>query len=173
MEVTMADAKKLKPFILRWEGGYVNDSADNGGATNKGVTIATFRQFYGRDATIEQLKAMTDEQWLHIFKSGYWDKFKADGITNQSVANICVDWAWCSGIGTAVRQIQTLLGVAVDGLVGTKTLTAVNNANQRHLFAKIKSARLRYVENIVKRNSTQRKYLKGWKNRINALTFAE
>ena len=25
------------PFILRWEGGYVNHPADPGGATNKGV----------------------------------------------------------------------------------------------------------------------------------------
>ena len=169
----MADAKKLKLFILCWEGGYVNDPIDKGGATNKGITLATFRQFYGSDATIEQLQALTGEQWLHIFKTGYWDKFKADNIANQSVANICVDWAWASGVGTAIRQVQTLLGVAVDGIVGAKTISAINNANQRHLFAKIKSARLRFVENIVKRNSTQKKFLKGWKSRINALYFTE
>lgn len=169
----MADAKKLKSFILRWEGGYVNDPIDKGGATNKGITLATFRQFYGSDATIEQLQALTGEQWLHIFKTGYWDKFKADNIANQSIANICVDWAWASGAGTAIRQVQTLLGVAIDGIVGAKTISAINNANQRHLFAKIKSARLRFVENIVKRNSNQKKFLKGWKNRINALSFTE
>lgn len=32
----MADYRKLKPFILKWEGGYVNDKDDLGGATNKG-----------------------------------------------------------------------------------------------------------------------------------------
>lgn len=24
----MADVRKLKPFILKWEGGFVNDTAD-------------------------------------------------------------------------------------------------------------------------------------------------
>ena len=83
----MAKAELLKPFILRWEGGFVDDPLDRGGATNKGITIGTFRSFYGQGATVEQLKNITDEQWLHIFKSGYWDKWKADNIANQSIAN--------------------------------------------------------------------------------------
>ena len=37
----MANAKRLQPFILRWEGGFVNDPLDRGGATNKGITIGT------------------------------------------------------------------------------------------------------------------------------------
>ncbi len=46
----MASVDKLLPFILRWEGGFVNDPADLGGATNKGVTIATWRQVgYDKD----------------------------------------------------------------------------------------------------------------------------
>ena len=169
----MAEAKKLKPFILRWEGGYSNDPVDRGGATNKGITIATFRHYYGTNATIEQLKALTDEQWMHIFLCGFWNPFKADNIANQSVANICVDWAWASGTGTAIRQVQSLLGVTADGKVGTQTLAAINKANQRHLFAKIKSARLRFVDAIVRRDPKQKKFINGWKKRINALSFAE
>ena len=46
----MADVNKLLPFILKWEGGFVNDPADAGGATNKGVTIATWRNVgYDKD----------------------------------------------------------------------------------------------------------------------------
>ena len=89
----MAKAELLKPFILRWEGGFVDDPLDRGGATNKGITIGTFRNFYGKEATVEQLKNITDEQWLHIFKCGFWDKWKADDINNQSIADIVVDWA--------------------------------------------------------------------------------
>lgn len=93
----MANSKLLQPFILRWEGGFVNDPLDRGGATNKGITISTFRQFYGKDATVEQLKSITNEQWLTIFKAGYWNPWCADEIANQSIANIVVDWAWASG----------------------------------------------------------------------------
>ncbi len=169
----MAKAELLKPFILRWEGGFVDDPLDRGGATNKGITIGTFRNFYGKDATVEQLKNITDEQWLHIFKSGYWDKWKADDIENQSIANIVVDWAWGSGAATSIKQVQKILGVAVDGIVGDDTLTAINIAGQRSLFVKIHNRRIEFVENIVKRDPSQARFLKGWKNRINSLTFSE
>lgn len=169
----MAKAELLKPFILRWEGGFVDDPLDRGGATNKGITIGTFRNFYGKDATVEQLKNITDEQWLHIFKSGYWDKWKADDIENQSIANIVVDWAWGSGAATSIKQVQKILGVAVDGIVGDDTLTAINIAEQRSLFVKIHNRRIEFVENIVKRDPSQARFLKGWKNRINSLTFSE
>lgn len=169
----MAKAELLKPFILKWEGGFVDDPLDRGGATNKGITIGTFRNFYGKDATVEQLKHITDEQWLHIFKSGYWDKWKADDIENQSIADIVVDWAWASGTVTSIKQVQKILGVAVDGIVGNDTLTAINTADQRILFDKIHSKRIEFVENIVKRNPSQARFLKGWKNRINSLTFSE
>lgn len=169
----MAKAELLKPFILKWEGGFVDDPLDRGGATNKGITIGTFRNFYGKDATVEQLKHITDEQWLHIFKSGYWDKWKADDIENQSIADIVVDWAWASGTVTSIKQVQKILGVAVDGIVGNDTLTAINIAGQRSLFVKIHNKRIEFVENIVKRDPSQARFLEGWKNRINSLTFSE
>jgi hypothetical protein len=37
-------------------------------------------------------------------KSLYWDKWKADQIKSQSVANILVDWVWASGIQTWLVQ---------------------------------------------------------------------
>lgn len=169
----MADIAKLKPFILRWEGGWSNDPIDRGGATNRGITIATFRQYYGRTATIEQLQKLTEEQWMHIFRDGYWGRFKADEIANQSIANICVDWAWGSGTGTAIRKVQALLRVTVDGIVGAKTIAAINNANQRHLFDKIRQERIRFVEDIVRRDPTQKRFIKGWKNRINSIKFQQ
>lgn len=169
----MAKAELLKPFILRWEGGFVDDPLDRGGATNKGITIGTFRNFYGKEATVKQLKNITDEQWLHIFKCGFWDKWKADDINNQSIADIVVDWAWASGTVTSIKQVQKILGVAVDGIVGNDTLTAINTADQRTLFDKIHSRRIEFVENIVKRDPSQTRFLKGWKNRINSLTFSE
>ena len=39
----MANVYKLAPWILKWEGGFVNDPADLGGATNMGVTIGTWK----------------------------------------------------------------------------------------------------------------------------------
>ena len=166
----MADARKLMPFILKWEGGFVNDPLDRGGATNKGVTIGTFLSFYP-NKTVDDLKRITDDQWLTIFRSGYWNPWLADRIQNQSIANIVVDWAWASGARTSIRKVQELLGVKVDGLVGNQTLSAINNQDSEQLFERIKKARFDFVDAIVKRDPSQSRFIKGWKNRINDIKY--
>ena len=87
----MANYLLLVPKIKQWEGGYSNHPMDTGGPTMKGVTLATYRRFYGASKTSEDLKKITDQQWASIFKVGYWDKLRADSIVNQSIADICVD----------------------------------------------------------------------------------
>jgi lysozyme family protein len=167
----MADAKKLMPHILQWEGGFVNDPDDSGGATMKGVTLATFRKFYGKTATVAQLKAITDDQWLHIFKVGYWDKLRGDDINSQSVANTMVDWGYNSGPATAAKKVQAIVGVVADGAIGPKTIAAINAVSAKELFDKIQVARKAFYENIVKNKPSQQKFLKGWLNRLNSLKF--
>ncbi len=121
----MADVNKLVPFILRWEGGFVNDPDDLGGATNKGVTIATYEAYCKKKGypkpTVERLKNLTQEEWTEILKTMYWDRWKADEIKSQSVANILVDWVWASGVH-GIKIPQELAGVIPDGIVGPKTI---------------------------------------------------
>lgn len=68
----MADIRKLRPLILQWKGGFVNDPIDRGGATNKGVTIGTFRFYFGKEKTVQDLMRITDEQWLKVLDELYW-----------------------------------------------------------------------------------------------------
>lgn len=167
----MAEKKALQAWIKKWEGGFVDDPLDRGGATNKGITIGTFRYFYGAAMTAKDLKTMTEEQWQRIFEVGYWKPWRADEIRSQGVANICVDWGWASGTKTAIKQVQRLLGVAVDGIVGKDTLAAINGAEPRELFERIKQARLAFVRDIVLRNPSQARFSRGWTNRINDIPF--
>ena len=67
----MADINLLVPTILKWEGGYVNDPLDNGGATNMGVTIATWRQVgYDKDGDGDidstDIKLLTEEDFKKV-----------------------------------------------------------------------------------------------------------
>lgn len=166
----MADYRKLKPFILKWEGGYVNDKDDLGGATNKGVTLATFRSVYGQNKTASDLRNMTDQQWETIFKKHFWDKWRADEINDQSVANILVDWLWASG-AYGIKIPQRVLGVTVDGIVGAKTLAAVNGKDGKSLFNEIRRERIDFIDRICTSRPQNKKYRKGWLNRINSLKY--
>lgn len=163
----MADYRILKPFILKWEGGFVNDPNDSGGATNKGVTLATFRRYKGESASVDDLKAITDEDWDAIFKEMYWDKFKADEIASQTVANLCVDWLWMSGT-KAIKYVQRLIGATEDGIVGKQTLASLN-AKGDGLVLDIYNYRKDFYHRIVANRPTQKRFLRGWLNRLNAL----
>ena len=166
----MADYRKLKPFILRWEGGYINDQADLGKQTNKGVTLSTYRSVFGKNKTVSDLKKITDEQWEFLFKKFYWDKWKADDIKDQNVANILVDWLWCSG-SYGIKIPQRVLGVSVDGIVGSKTIAAINARYGRELFDTIKQERKDFIDRICQTRPQNRKFKNGWMNRINSLAY--
>lgn len=166
----MADYTKLVPFIRKWEGGFSNNPKDKGGATNKGVTLATYRMVYGKNKTVDDLKNMSDKEWEHIFKIYYWDKWKGDDIKNQSIANILVDWYWMSG-NIGVKKVQELFGLKVDGIVGSKTISCINSQNQEEAFKMIWNRRKQFYESLVKNNPSQKVFLNGWMNRLNSLKF--
>ena len=166
----MANHKILEPFILRWEGGFVNDRDDLGGATNMGVTLATYRPVFGSKKTGNDLKRMTRVQWGIIFKKFYWDKWKADYIKDQNVANILVDWLWCSG-SYGIKIPQSVLCVSADGIVGSKTIAAINARDGRELFYTIKQERKDFIDRICQTRPQNRKFKNGWLNRINSLDY--
>lgn len=189
----MANANILLPFILRWEGGFVNDPTDRGGATNKGVTITTWRQVgYDKDGDgdidVNDLKLLTNEDVRdRVLVPHYWNRWKADTINDQKIANILVDWVWASG-SHGIKIPQRLLGVNVDGIVGPKTIEAVNFADPKSLFLAIYDERVKFINNIVERSVseyekkigrkatetellkyTQKRFRKGWLNRLSEL----
>lgn len=165
----MADIKKLSPLILKWEGGFVNDPLDAGGATNMGVTISTWRQVgYDKngdgDIDVDDMKLLTKVDFELVLRI-YWDRWKADQINNQSLANILVDWVWGSG-AWGIKIPQRILGLTGDGIVGPKTIAAINAANTEKLFAQIYAARINFLEGIVQNRPSQKRFIKGWKNRL-------
>lgn len=170
----MANSSKLVPFILQWEGGFVNDPDDLGGATNKGITIGAFTEYKKRKGqkapSVDDLKNISDDEWHDVFKSLYWDRWRADEIKNQSVANILVDWVWASG-SHGIKRPQRLLGVKADGIVGKQTIAAVNAMDAATLFKMIKDDRAKFIDEICKARPKNEKYRKGWMNRINAIRY--
>ena len=191
----MADVEKLIPHIIKWEAGIIqkrgeslyslferakksglaNDKDDLGGLTMVGVTYGTF-EAYCRKKCIKptpfKLQTIDYSNWLDILKTLYWDRWKADEINNQSVANILVDWVWASGVH-GIKRPQLLLGVTADGVVGKNTLKAVNEYDSEELFAGIVFDREQFIDEIVRARPRNAKFKQGWLNRIRDFKYED
>ena len=175
--INMANANNIIPFIKKWEGGFGFHPADPGGATNSGITIGTYtywcKQHGKPKPTVNDLKNMSDDEWFMIFKTMFADPWKVDSIENQSIANVCIDFGWASGVQTAIKKVQKTLGCVPDGIVGKNTLAALNAPDKKATFDKLIRMRLQYCDAIVAKRPSSKVFLKGWKRRINDIKWVD
>jgi lysozyme family protein len=112
------------PFVLRWEGGYVNDPDDPGGATNKGITQKVYDGWRRRQGRAEQtVRNITDAEVQAIYEADYWMPPRCDLLQRQ-LDLVQFDTAVNMGVGRAVRFLQGALGCGVDGDFGPNTRNA-------------------------------------------------
>jgi lysozyme family protein len=190
----MANIEHFIPFIIKWEAGiskksnetneslfqrarktgWADDPDDLGGQTMVGVTMATYEEYCRRKGypkpTTGRLMDLSYNDWKSILKMLYWDRWNADEIKSQSIAEIVCDFVWASGVH-GIKVPQDLVGVIPDGIVGPKTLAAVNSRNPRELFDQIKIARFDFIEDICRKRPANNKFKRGWMNRINDIKF--
>ena len=190
----MANIEHFIPFLIKWEAGiskksnetneslfqrarktgWADDPDDLGGQTMVGVTMATYEEYCRRKGypkpTTGRLMDLSYNDWKSILKMLYWDRWDADEIRSQSIAEIVCDFVWASGVH-GIKVPQDLVGVIPDGIVGPKTLAAVNSRNPRELFDQIKIARFDFIEDICRKRPANNKFKRGWMNRINDIKF--
>lgn len=190
----MAQIEILIPHILLWENsirtlpgeslrqtyerakakGVIKKKTDRGGATLAGVTLKTFQEWRVKQGmprpTEADLARLSYEEWLAILKSLFWNRCKGDEIRIQPVANMLVDWCWLNG-PQAIRDAQTAFSLVADGIVGTKTLAALNSSPAETVFNRLKYAREASYRKIVQNRPSQAVNLQGWLNRTDALKF--
>jgi len=169
----MASFDLFLPMLLRFEGGYVDDPADPGGETNKGITMATFQdcshELLGIDPTSSNLKELTDAQAGIIYRALYWNKMHGDDFQLQDLANIVCDFYVNSGTHATVllQRIMNDMGanVVVDGAVGPASIHALDALSQTDVYRQYKQGRINYYQELGLRFP---QFLKGWLNRVNS-----
>ena len=169
----MANFEIFAEKILTLEGGFSDHPADRGGATNMGVTLATWRRIgYDKDGDgdvdPDDLLKLTRNDVFKVLRYFYWNRWRADEIESQPVAEMVVDWCWCSGKWGIIIP-QRILGVNPDGYVGPETIRAVNQADPVLFHQQIFEHRLEFIRQIVRNDPSQSRFIKGWRNRLDKL----
>lgn len=149
-----------KVFIS--EGGYSAHRADRGGATNYGITQRVYREWKGADVDI---KNITKDEAMQIYLERYWKPSKA-GLLPAALRDIHFDSAVNHGVGRANKLLQAAAGVDQDGVIGNKTLEAVNEMDDRLLKCRYVAARYAFYGDIIRRDRSQTVFITGWMSRM-------
>ena len=165
----MAGATEAITKVLEHEGGFVNNPADKGGATNFGITQKVYEAWLKRPVTVAEMKAMPKGNAIAIYKTNYWDKIKGDQLKDYSMAYAIFDQAVNRGISAAVKQAQKVIGVNPDGIAGPSFVAAMNAYDSGKFLINYLVASTEAYKQIVNNNPSQSVFLKGWLNRIDSI----
>jgi lysozyme family protein len=118
-----------------WTGGAVGSGVNLG--TNTGVSAAFLWSLPASDPYFEHdPTTLTGTDIAAIYRTHFWDVVQGDALP-PTVAGLIFDAAANQGQGWAPRALQSAVGVATDGVIGPKTLTAVKASDVATLHATI------------------------------------
>lgn len=146
--------------VLESEGGFVNHPRDPAGATNLGITKATYENWVGRHVAIDEMRQLTVTHAAPIYKQEYWDRVRADELPD-GVDLMLFDFAVNAGVSRAVRTAQRVVGVVVDGKLGPKTLAAIRDTDPLNFIKEYTNRKLAFYRRL----KTYDVFGRGWEAR--------
>ena len=159
--------ERIFDYLLKVEGGYSNDKHDKGGKTKYGITEEDAREFgYKGD-----MQDLTKDFAKNIYLKKYYLGNKLDKVVNDKVALSICDWTVNSGKNgiknaqIAINQL-TNANLDVDGIIGNKTLEALNAADPEKFLEVYHNLQRIYYRSKVADDKTQENFLAGWLNRV-------
>jgi len=154
-------------LVLRAEGGFTDQAADPGGATNMGITRATLAGVRGHAVSKADVRALTRAEAVEIYRTIYWAAVRGDELP-AGVDAVMFDHAVNSGPKAAIRTLQGALGFKQDAILSRRCLRAAQAADPAALVRGLCTARM----NFLKRLSTWLVFRHGWCARMETLERA-
>jgi len=160
--------------LLGHEGGYSNNPADPGGATNFGITQRELTRCYARLKLPADVKLLTKPQAKIYYKFEWWDKYHYEAINSLYIATKIFDMAVNMGAQQAHILAQRACNwcghdLKVDGILGGKTLGALNEITLHNREEDLKGELINeqkwFYEHLVEEKPTLKVFLKGWLKR--------
>lgn len=139
--------------VLSHEGGYVNDPRDPGGETKFGISKRSYENV--------NIKALTREDAKRIYLRDFWRKGSCD-LLPVGLDYLILDAGINHGVSQAIKFLQRAVGVTADGIIGPKTILAVNKAKPEAIIRAFCEHRLNFYKSL----KTFKTYGRGWTRRL-------
>ncbi len=150
---------------LHLEGGYSNDAVDPGGPTMSGIIQKEYDAYRERHNLIRQsVRLITKEEFTAIYRENYWLPSRS-GEMPPGIDLCNWDFSVNSGVGQAAKSLQRVLGISIDGHIGSLTMDAVARAEQSQLIHDYMNERRRFLKGL----STFWHFGKGWTARCDEI----
>lgn len=153
---------------LQFEGGWSNNPNDPGGATMKGITQRTYNNYLGRQTSQDELRNISDAEIAAIYRTLYWDECLGDALAD-GLDFALFDAAVNTGPREASRLLQHVVGAPVDGVLGPKSLAAVNDYIAAQGLPKLIDAYTEARQAYYRLLPTYVNFGEGWRKRADAV----
>jgi len=128
---------------------------------------------HNQNLNIAELYELVKAFYRHTF----YHTNHIESINHGALQEIIFDWCVNSG-RYGSKGVQKVLNsdfghrLTVDGIIGKKTLSAIDSCDPHLLFTSIKQARIDFYIAISKKGQNE-KFLKGWLKRIEGIGFED
>lgn len=148
---------------------YTEHPADRGGATKGGITLRTLQSWRRRPVSLADLRELQKDEALAILRRRYVETNGIHKLEGHPIHAQLVDNAVLSGPTLAVKDLQRVLRVKRDGIVGPVTRGACEAADAESLDRRCAVVRALRLGRHVQAHPDQIVFLSGWLKR--ALSF--
>lgn len=145
--------------LLGHEGGYSDHPSDPGGRTMWGVTERVARSH----GITGDMRTLTRDEAKRIYRADYWEPIRADELPPEVRFDV-FDGAVNSGVKQSIKWLQSAVGATADGVIGPKTIAAVNAMTPDRVAKRYNGYRLRFMKDLKNWPSFSR----GWADRVAA-----
>lgn len=149
--------------LLIHEGNFINHPDDPGGMTNLGVTKQVWEEWVGHPVSEKEMRSLTPLMVSQLYKRKYWDACHADDLVS-GLDYAVFDCAVNSGVGRAIKLLQSCVGATPDGGYGSITSALVKKASSDpdRLVGVYCSRRLEFLTSL----KAFPVFGKGWSRRV-------
>ena len=177
--------EEAQKFVHTAEAGYSDDRDDTGNwinipgfgdrfvGTNHGISAPVLAEYLGRLPKKEDMKNLSYETAVKIFRKNYWNQQNLSLLKNQSLATLLYDGCVNQGVGAMSKILRNALedfGVDIgenENPFSQNWIKVINGLDQNRLHKLIKIGRLHKY----RQSETYSSHGRGWEDRLAKLQF--